>query len=464
MKDKLLEKIVSYVEKSRDLIFRVERHIWENPEIGYKEWKTTEFLQKIFEELGYKVEPAGDIPGFIAQIDTGKPGPCVAIVAELDSLLCPEHPEANPRTGAVHACGHHCQSAYLVGCASAFAQPGALDGLCGSIRFMGVPAEETIDLEYRNSLIEQGKIHYVAGKVEFLYRGLFDGVDLVLFAHALNNEKRLFAIDEGSDGCITKHFEFVGKSAHAGCAPHEGINSLYAATVAFTACNAMRETFEEKDYVRFHPIITNGGVAANAIPGVTKLDTYVRASTFDVMIKINKKMNRAISAAAASMGANALIHDIPGNMPLINDKQLSRLCKETVEEIFGQNCLTEKPWNCGTSDLGDISCLMPTIHPYMGGAEGTAHGADYYITDPVKACVNPAKMLSGMTVKLLEDGGKLGNKIVSEYQPVFRNKQDYFQAIDGIKMKKQTVIYHDDGKITLDYKNGQAENCRKETK
>ena len=126
--------------------------------------------------------------------------------------------------------------------------------------------------------------------------------------------------------------------------------------------------------------------------------------------------------------------------------------------------MTEKPWNCGTSDLGDISCLMPTIHPYMGGAEGTAHGADYYITDPVKACVNPAKMLSGMTVKLLEDGGKLGNKIVSEYQPVFRNKQDYFQAIDGIKMKKQTVIYHDDGKITLDYKNGQAENCRKETK
>lgn len=453
MEDRLLEKIVDYVEKNKDLIFQVERHIWKNPEIGYKEWKTTAFLTEIFEKLGYEVKAAGDIPGFTAQIDSGRPGPCVAIVAELDSLLCPEHPEADPATGAAHACGHHCQSAYLVGCGAAFAQPGAMEGLCGSIRFMGVPAEETIDLEFRNALIDQGKIHYVAGKVEFLYRGLFDGVDLVLFAHALNREPRLFAIDEGSDGCITKHFEFQGRSAHAGCAPQDGINSLYAATVALTACNAIRETFEEKDYVRFHPIITSGGAAANAIPGVTKLDTYVRASTFDVMVRTNEKVNRAISAAAASMGANVLIHDIPGNMPLINDKQLSCLCRETIEEIFGPGHLTEKPWNCGTSDLGDISCLMPTIHPYMGGAQGNAHGADYEITDSVKACVNPAKLLSGMTVKLLENEGTLGRKIVSAYHPVFPNRDAYFRAIDGIKMKKQTVIYHKNGQITLDYKN-----------
>ncbi len=206
-----VNQIIAKVEKNKELILQVEQNIWKNPEIGYKEWKTTKYLQRIFEELGYEVKPAGDIPGFTAEISTGRPGPTIAIIAELDSLLCPEHPEADRETGAIHACGHHAQSAYLVGCAAAFAMPGALDGLCGSIRFMSVPAEETIDLEFRNSLIEKGTIHYVAGKVEFLYRGLFDGVDMVLFTHVLPNKEKPFAIDEGSDGCITKHFEYCGK-------------------------------------------------------------------------------------------------------------------------------------------------------------------------------------------------------------------------------------------------------------
>ncbi len=453
MKNVILQKIIANVEKNKELILNVERTIWKNPEIGYKEWKTSNYLKGVFEQLGYEVKTLEDIPGVIADIDTGRPGPRIAIVAELDSLLCPEHPEADPETGAVHACGHHAQSAYLAGCAAAFAEPGALDGLCGSIRFMGVPAEETIDLEFRNSLIEKGIIHYVAGKVEFLYRGLFDDVDLVLFTHVLPNEEKLFAIDEGSDGCITKHFEYCGKAAHAGFAPHEGINSLYAATLGIQACNSLRETFEEKDYIRFHPVIMEGGVAANAIPAVTKLDTYVRASTFNKMIEVNKKINRALSAAAAAMGANVLIHDIPGNMPLNNDKQLSKLCVDTVTEIFGENNMSYRPWNCGTSDLGDISCLMPTIHPYASGAVGTGHGSDYQLTDPIKACVNTAKMLCGMTVKMLENDGALGKKIITEYKPVFHSREEYFRAIDAIKMQKKTVIYNEDGTVTLDYTN-----------
>lgn len=449
----VLNEIIAKVEKNKELILDVERHIWKNPEIGYKEWKTTKYLQQIFEQLGYEVKPVGDIPGFTAEISTGRPGPTIAIIAELDSLFCPEHPEADRQTGAVHACGHHAQSAYLVGCAAAFAMPGALDNLCGSIRFMSVPAEETIDLEFRNSLIEQGIIHYVAGKVEFLYRGLFDGVDIVLFTHVLSNEKNLFAIDKGSDGCITKHFEYYGKSAHAGFAPHEGVNSLYAASLGMQACNSLRETFQEKDYIRFHPIITEGGVAANAIPGITKLDTYVRASTFSKMIEVNQKINRALSASAAAIGANLLIHDIPGNMPLTNDKMLSELFVNTVDEVFGKGNITYAPWNCGTSDLGDISCIMPTIHPYVSGAVGNAHGSDYQISDPVKACVNSAKVLAGMTSEMLMNGGRKAKKILENYKPVFQSTEEYFNAINAIKMCKKTVIYNDDGTVILDFEN-----------
>ena len=103
--------------------------------------------------------------------------------------------------------------------------------------------------------------------------------------------------------------------------------------------------------------------SANAIPGVAKLDTYVRASTFEKMKQINRRINQALSASAAAIGANLLIHDVPGNMPLKNDEKLSSLFCKTAEEILGEGCVRQAPWNCGTSDLGDISCLMPTIHP-----------------------------------------------------------------------------------------------------
>ena len=448
-----VKSILSCVEKYKSLIVEVEQTIWKNPEIGYKEWKTSRYLADIFQSLGYQVTLAGDIPGFAAQIDTGRPGPVIAIVAEEDSIICPEHPEADPATGAVHACGHNAQSAYLVGCAAALAEPGALDGLCGSIRFLSIPAEETIDLEYRSKLIQEGTIHYLAGKIEFLYRGLFDGVQLVLFTHVLSEETSLFAIDKGADGCITKHFEYIGKSAHAGFAPHQGINALYAATLGITACNALRETFEEKDYIRWHPILTQAGAAANAIPGVAKLDTYVRASTFEKMKQINRRINQALSASAAAIGANLLIHDVPGNMPLKNDEKLSSLFCKTAEEIFGEGCVRQAPWNCGTSDLGDISCLMPTIHPYSSGTIGTAHGSNYHIVDPVRASVNPAKVLAAMTAKLLYGDASLAHSIIDSYEPVFASKEAYFAAIDAINMNKKTVCYRDDGTVVLDFEN-----------
>ena len=153
------------------------------------------------------------------------------------------------------------------------------------------------------------------------------------------------------------------------------------------------------------------------------------------------------------MGANLLIHDIPGNMPLTNDKILSGLFTETVSEIFGEGNVEHTPWNCGTSDLGDISCLMPTIHPYVAGAEGTGHGSDYYLVDPVRACVSSAKVLAAMTVKLLMGEGEKAKEVLEHYQPVFKTTEEYFDAINAIKMCKKTVVYNEDGTVVLDFQN-----------
>lgn len=445
------KKYINFIQDNRALILNAFDYIWQNPEIGYKEWKTSTFLEEQFKALGYKVNLAGNIPGFIAEIDTGRPGPKVAIIGELDALLCETHPEANKETHAVHACGHLIQTSAMLGVAAALKQKGALEYLSGSVRFMAVPAEETIDLEFRNQLIKKGQIKYVAGKLEFMYRGMFDDVDMAIMFHADtdNNPVKLFKILGGMDGCITKHIEYEGVAAHAGGAPYKGVNALYAANLGINACNALRETFQEKDYVRYHPIITSGGSAANAIPDLVKMDTYVRAASFETMLEINKKIDRALAASAAAMGANVRITDTPGNLPLHCSEQLNRLCEEVIGEIFGYQSISHIQWDTQSSDIGDISSLIPTIQPLCMGASGNQHGDDYKIADKDRCVINPAKVMTCMIFELLKEGAALAEEIKKTYQPVFPDKQTYFKQIDQISITQKKVQYGVDGEIVL---------------
>lgn len=449
-----IEAIIDITEKNRELILKTERDLWKIPEVGYKEWKTTDYLKKEFEKLGYSVTMAGDIPGFIADIEFENPGPKIGIVGELDALFCETHPEANPDTKAVHACGHHCQVTNVLGCAAVFANKNTHVGLSGSVRFVCVPAEETIDLEFRRKLIEDGVINFVAGKIEFLHRGLLDDVDMIILLHTINMERvnepdKLFVVNSGSDGCITKHFEYQGVAAHAGVYPERGINALYAASLGLQACNSLRETFTEKDYIRWHPIITQAGVAANAIPDVAKLDSYVRASTVQTMIDTNQKINRALTGAAVAMGANLLIEDMPGNMPLHNNEEMQSVFIEVCDEIFGDGMVVRTGWATDCSDMGDMSSIMPVMQPHVAGAGGKAHGQDYEVIDAEKATINSTKAVCGTVVKLLENDGARAKEILKNYIPAFKDKEEYFKTIKEIKMRKQMVIYEKNGTISL---------------
>lgn len=132
----------SAIEKNRFLIEDAFDFLWAHPETGYKEWETHKYLKNIFESLGYDLTEAGNIPGFCAEADTGLPGPTLLVFAEMDALVIPSHPEADPKTGAVHACGHCAQTAAIVGVAAAIKEDGILNGLSGKIRFVIVPADE----------------------------------------------------------------------------------------------------------------------------------------------------------------------------------------------------------------------------------------------------------------------------------------------------------------------------------
>lgn len=429
------------VERQRKLMNSAMDFIWANPEVGYKEWKTSGWLEKRFEELGYQVKRAGDIPGFTAEFDTGRPGPVAAVMGELDALMCATHPAADPETKAVHACGHLIQTSVMLGIAAALKEPGLADGMCGKIRFIAVPAEETIDLAFRESLVKKGVIRYMAGKIEFLRRGFFDGVDMAMMFHVTTAEGPLFALIDGCDGCITKHFEYRGVAAHAGGAPHKGVNALYAASLGLQACNSLRETFQEKDYVRYHPIINQAGVAANAIPDVASLDTYVRAATLEAMVSTNRRINRAIGASAAALGAHVKIVDRPGNLPYRSDKNLTRQLHFLITDLFGEGQFAETGWDTQSTDVGDISSLMPVVQHLCAGAVGAQHGEDFYIADRQKAVMNPALALLCLLYDLLKEEAALARKVIEEYEPVFSDKEEYFAAVDRIGQEKELVRY-----------------------
>ena len=445
-----MKEIIAAVEKHQQRILDAERYIWKHPETGYKEFKTTAYMEKAFRELGYDLNMAEGITGFYTVVDTGRPGPEILVLAELDSVICPEHKDADPVTGAVHSCGHNTQCAALIGIAAALKEPGILDKFCGKIRLCAVPAEELLEIEFRTGLKKEGKIKYLGGKSEFLSRGYFDGVDLAFMVHASTS----FSVIGGHVGCIAKWITYKGVAAHAGGSPWDGRNALYAASCGLNAINAIRETFQEKDIIRVHPIITAGGKMVNAIPESAVLESFVRGATFDAICDANKKVNRALCGAALSLGTNIEIVDIPGYAPLHDDPNLVKLSAEAAELAIPEyEYHVSDKVSSGSTDMGDLCCVMPVVHPYAGGAEGRSHGNNYEIVDPVACCVGSAKLQMGMLLLLLENDAQRAKKVIAEYKPLFASKEAYLEYMDSLNKEGDRIVYNEDetvAKINLD--------------
>ncbi len=429
-------------ERHRKQILEVERYLWRHPETGFREWNTQAYLAEIFEKAGYSLRYAGNIPGFYADLDTGRPGPKVLILGEMDALLSSNHPEHV--AGCVHACGHNAQCAALVGAALALKEPGALDGLCGSIRFMAVPAEEMIELPFREALRTQGIIHYYGGKTEFLYRGYMDGCDIAFLNHVRTGINHARFDFNDSNGCMTKTITYSGRASHAGGSPHKGINALYAASLGLQAINSLRETFCDDAHIRVHPILTEGGISVNTIPAKAVISTYVRGATMEAIAETNRKVNRAAAAGALALGAEVSVSDRPGYAPLLNDRGLKEVAREVMGELVGVENVVDLPWGCGSTDMGDLSCVMRTLHPHISGASGHAHGDDFFITDPETCCVLSAAAEVMLTAVLLENHAGRAKQIFAGPPLRYPNKEAYFAEINRFLSDKSLIRYHGD--------------------
>lgn len=431
------------VEKYIPQMRAAQQFLWQHPETGYHEQQTNEYMKRAFRELGYSLYAPEDITGFYTDIDTGRPGPRILVLCELDALPCPDHPDSV--AGNAHACGHHAQCAAMLGLAGALREENALADLSGSIRLMAVPAEEMVELSWREELRRAGIIRFYGGKPEFMRRGYFDGVDLAFMIHTMANDASDFVCNIGHNGFLAKEVTFLGKAAHAGSAPEQGINALYAAKLALQAINDLRETFEDDCHIRVHPIITGGGASVNMIPSRVTMETYVRAASMDAIRDVNRRVNRAIFAAAAALGVEVSIEDRPGYGPMHNDPALMDVASECMTAIVGAERVNFRNfWSKGSTDMGDVSCVLPAIHAYACGAVGTAHGKDFRISSFERAIENSAKAQALIVHTLLVDDARRAREITAQYVPKYPSITAYLDEIGRLFTTYRSTISGND--------------------
>ena len=409
-------RIYGAIDARRDDIIRIAETVMKNPELGYKEYKTAALVKEKLGELGLSFRDKLALTGVKATVKGRSDGPNVAVIGELDAIRCFGHPDADPETGAAHACGHHAQIAILLGAAYGILESGVLDELDGSVTFFAVPAEEFAELEYREQLKKDGKIEFFGGKQELIRLGEFDDVDISMMLHSLSNSPEPTLLLGGSSlGFTAKQITFKGRAVHAS-EPFEGVNALNAAMLALMGIAANRETFRDADKIRIHPIITNGGELVNVVPSRTTIETYVRGARAEAIVDACRKVDAAVRGGAMAVGAECEINDTVGYLPLHQSSPLTEIFAENAKELVGREHLRYGIDMIGSTDMGDLSAKMPCIHPSMGGYVGSAHGVDFATVDPEAAYILPAKMLAATVCDLLRDGAKAAHAVIDDFK------------------------------------------------
>ena len=425
------------IDRRADELVRVAKTILDNPEPGYREEKTSRLVAEQFQALGIPYKDGIALTGVKGALNGGSPGPTVAVMGELDSLKVLGHPHEDPDTGAAHACGHHTQIANMLGVAMGLQAPGVLENLGGRVALIAVPAEEYIEIEYRDELRREGKIEFLGGKPEFMRLGELDDVDMAMMTHTSSNPNEgKLAMGGSNNGLVAKHIRFEGRASHAGSSPHAGVNALNATMIAMSAIHAQRETYRDYDTIRVHPIITRGGVAVSSVPADVRMETFVRGRSIDAFRSASGKVDRALRAGALAVGGSVTITTLPGYLPIRSDDSMLELYRANAAPLVGEENLVQLGHRTGSTDMGDVSQVMPVIHPYAVAATGNAHGADYLVQDYDLAVVIAAKAMATTVIDLLSNGGRRAAEIKADYRaPMTRD--EYLSLMRGM-FKEET--------------------------
>ena len=328
--------ILDYVDLQDPIYRQIALDIHARPEVSNYEFFACETLSEQMKKEGFdvKVDVAGHRTGFTAVYRAEKPGPVLCFLAEYDAL-----------NGIGHACGHNLFGA--TSCLAGAALKQVIDETGGEVRVYGTPGEEGG---------ENG-----SAKGSFVREGFFRDVDAALCVHPGSDHHEL---THEEIACAPIRIAFKGKASHASSAPHEGINALDAMILVFNAIGLLRQQLPQD--VRIHGIITKGGDAPNIIPDDTEAKFYVRAATVKRMMDVYHKLERIVEGAAAQTGCTGLLEPTQRNLVenIVPTPSFDAVYQRVLESL-GETFEEDKRQPLGSSDVGNVSQVIPVIQPMI---------------------------------------------------------------------------------------------------
>jgi amidohydrolase len=332
--DPLRRGVLEAVDRLADELEALSHRIHAHPELCYREERAHAWLTAFLEAHGARVERGvgGLATAFRATVAGTDGGPTVAILAEYDAL-----------PGIGHACGHNVIAAAAAGAGAALAATLGDRAGAGRVQVIGTPAEEG-----------------GAGKVRLLDAGVFGGVDAAMMIHGRCGTQ----VWRPTLGIIKVRVDYFGQAAHASSWPWRGVNALNAVIALFNALDAMRQQLRPD--ARVHGVITRGGEQPNIIPEHTSADFYLRATTVDYCRELLRRFEAAAQGAATATGcrvevsADPIVHE-----PMRPNPTLAALFAANLARIGFPEDPDDGQAGYGSTDCGNVSQRLPTIHPYI---------------------------------------------------------------------------------------------------
>ena len=385
----LKEKICDYIDEIKELLFQVSKEIHENPELNFEEYKASKLLAKKLEEAGFDVNlgAANLETAIYAEHPNKTDGRTVAILGEYDAL---------PEIG--HGCGHNLIATAALGASLALGK--FKDEIPGKFIFMGTPAEEG-----------------GGGKIFMIEAGLFKGIDAAMMFHP---SATLNMAGRGGLAVTTVQMEFFGKTAHASSEPEKGINALDGVIQTYNAISALRQHISSD--ARIHGVITNGGVKPNIVPDYASAIYYVRALDDKYCQELVEKVHNCAKGAALSTGAELKFEIVGHSYKSRNvNKILGQAFLDNLKSLGVPIHPVPVGKGLGSSDIGNVSHEVPTIHPYLAISEKEINGHSRDFAQAAiseygqKQMLNAAKALAMTALDVFTD-----EKLVTEMNKEFQ--------------------------------------------
>lgn len=332
LSNELGSAIDAVVDGEREALGKLSRNIHQNPELRFEEHKAASWIAELLRARGFEVEHGLAGMGTALRARRGDPkGPRVAILGEYDAL---------PEIG--HACGHNLIAASAVG--AFLAAAAVADRVGGEVVFLGTPAEEG-----------------GGGKIKMIDAGLFEGLAAAMMFHPFDRD----ILAHPALASVWLAMTFRGAPAHAAAAPHDGCSALTACMDTFRLVDGQRVHF--RDGVRVHGYVTNGGQAVNIIPELAACELSVRARTVSELARVRAIVERCAAGAAMASGVKVEIVAREGYRDMRNNMTMARRFGVHLESASSGRTAreTDDRVGAGSTDMGDVSHVVPSIHPYL---------------------------------------------------------------------------------------------------